>query len=81
MGSLTIRWLKDWAIRAVPLLLSDIDPPPKPVILHGDLWSGNVGLDSKSKSPVIFDPACYHGHNEADLGITHMFGGEYPENR
>jgi fructosamine-3-kinase len=30
---------------------------------------------------VIFDPACYYGHNEADLGITHMFGGEYPENR
>ncbi|KAJ9117809.1 hypothetical protein QFC20_000089 [Naganishia adeliensis] len=61
--------------KAVPLLLSNIDPPPNPVILHGDLWSGNVGLDAKSKSPVIFDPACYCGHNEADLGITHMFGG------
>ena len=62
--------------RAIPLLLSSIDPPPKPVILHGDLWSGNVGLDSKTRSPVIFDPACYYGHNEADLGITHMFGGQ-----
>jgi fructosamine-3-kinase len=59
-------------------LLSNIDPPLQPVILHGDLWSGNVGLDSKSRSPVIFDPASYYGHNEADLGITHMFGGEYP---
>jgi protein-ribulosamine 3-kinase len=64
--------------RAVPLLLSNSDPPPKPVILHGDLWSGNVGLDSKSRSPVIFDPASYYGHNEADLGITHMFGGKHP---
>ncbi|GHJ83892.1 hypothetical protein NliqN6_0294 [Naganishia liquefaciens] len=61
--------------RAIPLLLSSIDPPPKPVILHGDLWSGNVGLDAKTQSPVIFDPASYYGHNEADLGITHMFGG------
>lgn len=27
--------------------------------------------------PVIYDPASYYGHAEADLGITHMFGGEY----
>ncbi|KAJ9121023.1 hypothetical protein QFC24_005004 [Naganishia onofrii] len=62
--------------KAVPLLLHEMSPMPKPVILHGDLWSGNVGLDSKTGSPVIYDPACYFGHNEADLGISHMFGGE-----
>jgi protein-ribulosamine 3-kinase len=45
-------------------------------LLH--LWSGNAGYDRTTSSPVIYDPACYYGHNEADLGITHMFGGERP---
>ncbi|ORY35032.1 Fructosamine/Ketosamine-3-kinase [Naematelia encephala] len=73
-GQINQEWerMKD---KVVPLLLSDIQPPPKPVILHGDLWSGNVGFDSASSSPIIFDPSSYYGHNEADLGITHMFGG------
>ena len=62
--------------RAVPKLLSDITPAPRPVILHGDLWSGNVGYDKKTSSAVVFDPSSYWGHNEAELGITRMFGGE-----
>lgn len=45
----------------------------KPVLLHGDLWSGNV-LFSKGK-PYLIDPACYYGHSEADLALTNMFGG------
>ncbi|WWC93119.1 uncharacterized protein L201_008086 [Kwoniella dendrophila CBS 6074] len=69
---------KEWELmkeKAVPLLLHSFEPSPKPVILHGDLWSGNKGYDTISKTSVIFDPASYYGHNEADLGITHMFGG------
>ncbi|WVO13630.1 hypothetical protein L204_101251 [Cryptococcus depauperatus] len=61
--------------KAVPLLLGSFHPPPKPVILHGDLWSGNAGYDKLTCQAVIFDPASYYGHNEADLGITRMFGG------
>ncbi|WWC95253.1 hypothetical protein V866_002112 [Kwoniella sp. B9012] len=61
--------------RVIPLLLHEIDPPPQPVILHGDLWSGNKGYDTITGKAVIYDPASYYGHNEADLGITHMFGG------
>ncbi|WVQ79553.1 hypothetical protein IAT38_001652 [Cryptococcus sp. DSM 104549] len=66
---------KELSQKAVPLLLHSFDPPPKPVILHGDLWSGNAGYDEATATPVIYDPASYYGHNEADLGITHMFGG------
>ncbi|WVW86582.1 hypothetical protein I302_108632 [Kwoniella bestiolae CBS 10118] len=69
---------KEWEVmkeRAVPLLLHSFDPPPKPVIQHGDLWSGNKGYDTITDKPVIYDPASYYGHNEADLGITHMLGG------
>lgn len=60
----------------MPLLLDEFDPPPKPVPLHGDLWAGNVC--HTSKGGVIFDPAGYYGHGEADLGIARMFGGESP---
>lgn len=66
---------EDMKRKAVPLLLHSFSPAPQPVILHGDLWSGNAGYDETTSSPVIFDPASYYGHNEADLGITHMFGG------
>mmetsp|Transcript_17814 Transcript_17814/g.28839 ORF Transcript_17814/g.28839 Transcript_17814/m.28839 type:complete len:304 (-) Transcript_17814:1530-2441(-) len=51
------------------LVVEDIEPS----ILHGDLWAGNYGF--VDGSPVIFDPACYYGHTEADLGIAYMFGG------
>lgn len=40
----------------------------------GDLWSGNVSGDEDGR-PVLFDPAPYYGHHEADLGIARMFGG------
>lgn len=43
-------------------------------LLHGDLWNGNYKSDIKG-NPVIFDPAAYYGHSEADLGIARMFGG------
>ena len=44
-----------------------------PVLLHGDLWSGNV-IYSKTEA-VFIDCACYYGHSEADLALTRMFGG------
>jgi protein-ribulosamine 3-kinase len=44
------------------------------VLLHGDLWSGNAMADSRGV-PVIFDPACYYGHREAEFGMMRMFGG------
>ena len=50
----------------------------RPSLLHGDLWSGNYSADADG-NPSIFDPACYYGHHEADLGITRMFGGFGPD--
>lgn len=47
---------------------------PEPSLLHGDLWSGNMGYDA-SGAPVIFDPACYYGDRETDLAMTELFGG------
>ncbi|GFR28714.1 ketosamine-3-kinase [Trichonephila clavata] len=45
----------------------------KPSLLHGDLWSGNVG--ETKDGPVIFDPAVFYGHSEFELAIADMFGG------
>ncbi|NGX57387.1 MAG: hypothetical protein K940chlam3_00278 [Chlamydiae bacterium] len=46
----------------------------KPSLLHGDLWGGNTAALADG-TPVVYDPACYYGHHEADLSMTGMFGG------
>ena len=45
---------------------------PKPSLLHGDLWQGNVGFTTTDC--FIFDPACYYGDRECDLAMTELFG-------
>lgn len=47
---------------------------PQPSMVHGDLWSGNVGFD-RLGVPIIFDPALYFGDREVDLAMTELFGG------
>ena len=47
---------------------------PVPSLLHGDLWGGNRACDEQGR-PVIFDPAVYYGDREADIAMTHLFGG------
>ncbi|KAI0778350.1 fructosamine kinase PKL/CAK/FruK [Trametes elegans] len=59
--------------RVIPGLLGPL--VIEPVLLHGDLWSGNTGVDRSTGAPIIFDPSSYFGHNEADLAIGRMFGG------
>ncbi|KAM3316590.1 hypothetical protein ACQJBY_034616 [Aegilops geniculata] len=50
----------------------------EPCLLHGDLWSGNISADANG-DPVILDPACYYGHNEAEFGMSWCagFGGDF----
>ncbi len=47
---------------------------PKNTLVHGDLWSGNVGVDKSGKG-VIFDPASWWADNEVDIAMTRLFGG------
>jgi len=56
-------------------LLSAVTEPP--VLLHGDLWSGNAAADEDGE-PIIFDPASYYGHREAEIGMMRLFGGFGP---
>lgn len=62
-------------LAAMPAFFAGYRPPP--VLLHGDLWSGNYGITAAGE-PVIFDPAVYYGDREADLAMTELFGGFPP---
>ena len=47
---------------------------PRPVLLHGDLWGGNVIVNRRRVSGLV-DPAAYHGHAEVDLAMLSLFDG------
>jgi fructosamine-3-kinase len=68
------------ASRVVPRLIGDDRVKGiKPVIIHGDLWSGNHGRGQiggrGGAEEVVFDPSSVYGHSEYELGIMKMFGG------
>ena len=47
---------------------------PAPALLHGDLWSGNWGVNAGG-DVYVFDPSVYFGDREADLAMARLFGG------
>lgn len=67
----------------IPRLLGDNHlnngNPITPVVIHGDLWSGNAShgrLPGMSQSEdVVFDSSACYAHSEFELGIMRMFGG------
>ena len=68
------------ASKVVPRLLGDGHVKGiKPVVIHGDLWSGNhskgIIAGQGGVEEVVFDPSSVYGHSEYELGIMKMFGG------
>ncbi|MCH2613670.1 MAG: fructosamine kinase family protein [Opitutales bacterium] len=59
-------------LNSIPRFFEDYNP--KPSLLHGDLWSGNVSFDQDGR-PFVYDPCCYYGDRETDLAFTEFFGG------
>ena len=58
--------------------LPDLLPrDPRPALLHGDLWSGNLLFGPDGLSGVI-DPAAFHGDPEVDLAMLTLFGAPDP---
>jgi len=49
-------------------------PKESPVLIHGDLWSGNLITDDLGE-PCLIDPAVYYAHREIELSMTKLFGG------
>jgi fructosamine-3-kinase len=53
--------------------LADLLPAnPRPALLHGDLWAGNI-LVGDGRLAGLVDPACYHGDAEVDLAMLELF--------
>jgi len=57
--------------------LPEIIPDEEPSLIHGDLWSGNLIINSEG-FPCLIDPAVYYGHRESDLAMSKLFGGFSP---
>lgn len=72
--------VEEVASKVVPRLIGDDRVKDiAPVVIHGDLWSGNhsrgqIGGKGGAEE-VVFDPSAVYGHSEYELGIMRMFGG------
>ncbi|MCP4759211.1 MAG: fructosamine kinase family protein [Planctomycetes bacterium] len=53
---------------------SRIPRHPRPSILHGDLWSGNIHVMTGGQVAFL-DPACFIGDAWMDPAMTLLFGG------
>ncbi|KAF2856454.1 Ketosamine-3-kinase [Plenodomus tracheiphilus IPT5] len=78
------KLVEDMAYKVVPRLIGDKHlnngDGITPVIVHGDLWSGNAGVgvigDNKGEpEDVTFDSSACYAHSEYELGDMKMFGG------
>lgn len=69
--------------KVVPRLLGDSHlnngKPITPVVIHGDLWSGNATWgklpSTEGSEQIVFDSSACYAHSEFELGIMKMFGG------
>jgi fructosamine-3-kinase len=60
-------------VRRLDELLDHADP----VLVHGDLWWGNVLWGAGGQGWLI-DPSCHSGHPEEDLAMLDLFGSVPP---
>ncbi|KAI4606727.1 hypothetical protein J4E80_010039 [Alternaria sp. BMP 0032] len=53
--------------KVVPRLLRPLETGGnkiEPVLMHGDMWHGNVSVDNETDEPILYDAGSFYGHNE-----------------
>lgn len=72
------KTLETVASKVAPRLIGAVKDVT-PVIIHGDLWSGNhsqgIIAGQGGVEEVVFDSSAVYGHSEYELGVMRMFGG------
>ncbi|RSL41958.1 hypothetical protein CEP53_012444 [Fusarium sp. AF-6] len=65
--------------KVIPRLLRPLETGGrsiKPVLLHGDLWLGNVSNQTDSGNPLMFDASAFWGHHEYELATLRLVGDD-----
>ena len=62
------------AIETLCARLPELLPPRPPVLLHGDLWTGNLHCAGDGEFALIDAAAVHHGWAEAELAMLVLFG-------
>lgn len=66
------------AIETLCVRLPELLPPRPPVLLHGDLWTGNLHCAGDGEFALIDAAAVHHGWAEAELAMLVLFGEPSP---
>lgn len=77
------EWVEKTIAKVIPKLLDNGHLGGtngiRPVLVHGDLWSGNKARGTvggrAGVEEVAFDASCCYAHSEYELGLMRMFGG------
>lgn len=71
-AALLDRPWRERVARAADAARERLPSSPRPTLLHGDMWRGNV-LVADGAVAALIDPICYYGHDEADLAMLSLF--------
>ncbi|KAM7224378.1 Fructosamine kinase domain containing protein [Rhypophila decipiens] len=66
--------------KVIPRLLRPLEVEGRsiePVLIHGDLWIGNVSTRKDTREPMMFDASAFWGHNEYELGTMRPLGNDW----
>jgi protein-ribulosamine 3-kinase len=76
--ALTTRLFDQYADQLLSRMGDLLNDSSSPVLIHGDLWAGNV-IVSTDGQPVLIDPAVSYSERESEFGMTTLFGEFGPE--